>query len=296
MRLVIALVLFLSPLDTVYSAPHGNSEALLQELRNALNEKKTSTQQQENVETLAILCEPMATGFARVPTSQTQSSDEMAREQDPVSIGLGIAGLVVGLTGLGLQVADRVESEGLGISASAGVGVPVNLPRGDWSFIQVSDKQPRNKVILQEIKGLISQEKSTTSINLGGGVPVGWPPVGWRKNEAILQEMKDLISQEKDTKSIPLINLVVAIVGGVPVGWPPVGWPPVGWRKNEAILQEINEVFSQEKDTKSTPLTDQKRNVANLHVPLTEMLCTPVKVARTDKLAGGSSLRVRTLQ
>ena len=168
MRLVIALVLFLSPLDTVYSAPHGNSEALLQELRNALNEKKTSTQQQENVETLAILCEPMATGFARVPTSQTQSSDEMAREQDPVSIGLGIAGLVVGLTGLGLQVADRVESEGLGISASAGVGVPVNLPRSDWSFIQVSDKQPRNKVILQEIKGLISQEKSTTSINLGG--------------------------------------------------------------------------------------------------------------------------------
>jgi len=246
MRLIIALVLFLSALDTVYSAPHGNSEALLQELRNALNEKETSTQQQENSETLAILCEPMATGFARVPTSQTQSSNEMVREQDPVSIGLGIAGLVVGLTGLGLQVADRVESEGLPL----GGGVPVDWPPAGWPFIQVSDEKP--------------------------------------KNEAILQEIKDL-SQEKDTKSTPSINLVLATGGGVPVGW-----PPVDWRKNEAILQEINEVFSQKKDTKSTPFTDQKRNVAD--VPLMKMLCTPVKVERTDKLAGGSSLRVRTLQ
>ena len=178
MRLVIALALFLGVLDLAYSAPHASSEALLQELRNALNEKEVK-QQVNPAETLALLCEPMATGVARVPTSQTQSSNEVVREQDPVSIGLGVAGLVVGLTGLGLQVADRVEGE----------------------------------------------------------------------------------EQSKDD--------------------------------SEAILQEIRKLLSREEETKST-LTDQKRSVAN--VPLTEMLCAPVKVERTEKLAGGSSLRVRTLQ
>jgi len=63
--------------------------------------------------------------------------------------------------------------------------------------------------------------------------------------------------------------------------------------KDEAILQEIRKLLSREEETKST-LTDQKRSAAN--VPLTEMLCTPVKVERTEKLTGGSSLKVRTLQ
>ena len=179
MRLVIAFSLFLGVLDLAYSAPHASSEALLQELRNALNEKEVQ-QQVKPAEALALLCEPMATGVARVPTSQTQSLNEVVRDQDPVSIGLGIAGLVVGLTSVGLSVADRVEGD--------------------------------------------PEEQS----------------------------------------------------------------------KDEATLQAIWKLLNQRKQTKST-LTNQKRSVAN--VPLTEMLCTPVKVERTsEKLAGGSSLRVRTLQ
>jgi len=97
MRLAIALALFLGLLELAYSAPHANSEALLQELRNALSEKEVK-QQVKPAEALALLCEPMANGVARVPTSQTQNSNEVVREQDPVSIGLGVAGLVVGLT------------------------------------------------------------------------------------------------------------------------------------------------------------------------------------------------------
>ena len=44
MRLVIAFALFLGVLDLAYSAPHANSEALLQELRDALNEKEVQQQ------------------------------------------------------------------------------------------------------------------------------------------------------------------------------------------------------------------------------------------------------------
>jgi len=63
MRLVIALALFLGLLGLACSAPHANSEALLQELRNALNEKEVK-QQIRPAEALALLCEPMATGVA----------------------------------------------------------------------------------------------------------------------------------------------------------------------------------------------------------------------------------------
>ena len=185
MRLVIAFALFLGVLDLAYSAPHANSKALLQELRDALNEKEV--QQQKKEELTAILCEPTATAVARVPTGQTQGLNEVVRAQEPVSIGLGIASLVVGLTSLGLGIADTVE--------------------GDEQSTNEGDEQSKNKAILQEIKKLLSQEKP-------GGNPL---------------------------------------------------------------------------------FANQKRSVAN--VPLVEMLCTPVKVEQTEKLAGGSrNLRVRTLQ
>ena len=194
MRLVFSFALFLGVLDLAYSAPHANSEALLQELRDALNQKEV--QQQKKEELTAILCEPMATAVARVPTGQTQGVNKMVRAQE-VGLGLDIASLVIDATSLGISA--TVDLINLGIElANLGIGV-VNTLKGD--------------------------EQS----------------------------------------------------------------------KNEAILQEIKNLLSQEKEGKSTRFTNQKRSVAN--VPLVEMLCTPVKVEQTEKLAGGSSnLRVRTLQ
>jgi len=228
MRLAIAFALFLGLLGFAYSAPHANSEALLQELRNALNEKKVK-QQVNPAETLALLCEPMATGVARVSTSQTQNSNEVVREQDPVSIGLGVAGLVVGLTGLGLQVADRVEGE----------------------------EQSKDNAILQE-----------DPVSIGLSIA------------ELVESLVDLGFQITDV-GLQIGDLVLDVVKGEEQS------------KDEAILQEIRKLLSREEEAKST-LTDQKRSAAN--VPLTEILCTPVKVERTEKLAGGSSLRVRTLQ
>jgi len=62
----------------------------------------------------------------------------VVREQDPVSIGLGVAGLVVGLTGLGLQVADTVEGN--------------------------SKEQSKYEAILQEIRKLVSREEETPTV------------------------------------------------------------------------------------------------------------------------------------
>jgi len=240
MRLVIAFSLFLGVLDLAYSAPHASSEALLQELRNALNEKEVK-QQVNPAETLALLCEPMATGVARVPTSQTQSSNEVVREQDPVSIGLGVAGLVVGLTGLGLQIADRVEGE--------------EQSNADPIFQEITPNS--NEMV---------REQDPVSIGLDIVELVG--------------SLVDLGFEITDV-GLQIADLVLDAVKGEEQS------------KDKAILQEIRKLLSREKEAKST-LRDQKRSVAN--VPLTEMLCTPVKVERTEKLAGGSSLRVRTLQ
>ena len=182
MRLAIAFALFLGVHDLASSAPHAYSEALLQELRNALNVKESSIQQQRNTETLAILCEPTATGFARVPTSQTPSSNEMVRAQEVVFV-------------------------------FATIGVPLTLPdpQSDWppgdrSFILV---QSNKEATLQEIKNLnvdilrpvvIVQPLAIIGLPLPKPT-IDWPPVQ-SKEEATLQEIKYLLSHEKTSLRI----------------------------------------------------------------------------------------------
>ena len=165
----------------------------------------------------------------------------MVREQDPVSIGLGVAGLVVGLTGLGLQIADRVEGE--------------EQSNADPIFQEITPNS--NEMV---------REQDPVSIGLDIVELVG--------------SLVDLGFEITDV-GLQIADLVLDAVKGEEQS------------KDKAILQEIRKLLSREKEAKST-LRDQKRSVAN--VPLTEMLCAPVKVERAEKLAGGSSLRVRTLQ